>query len=203
MIVSVEGIDFSGKTTQTELLKEIIPNTRIIKCPLLTNITGSIIGDHLAGKIKLSPELLLLLFSANRIEQLDRIKKYIAKGNNLICDRFSESEYAYGAANNLPEEWLQSLEYFMPKADIVILLDIDPAVSLSRGIKEKRDVIENDIVILQRARENYLIQYKKSLGNAAQYWVLIDGSMPIETVHSSIIQELSKNFPNLLARKTT
>ena len=75
-------------------------------------------------KRKFPPEIIHYLYAANRWEKLEEIKKSAAKNSILIMNRYYHSNLVYGIANGLKEKWLQNLENGIPKADLVIVLDV-------------------------------------------------------------------------------
>jgi dTMP kinase len=182
LIFSFEGLDASGKNTQSNLLYESLLKKRIrcehLSFPDYTTKIGEEIRAFLNGKREYGIETRHVLYSANRYEHIDRIKKWITERKAVIVNRYCESNIAYGVANGLSIEWLRSLESVMPQADYVFLLKINPEVSSER--KPKRDRFEADIEYLRRVSNVYLTLAE------SRNWIVIDGNRTVSDIHSEI-----------------
>jgi dTMP kinase len=181
-IVSFEGIDASGKTTQSKLLRNELLNLKLdveyLSFPDYSTVIGDEIHDFLSGKKDYPIEARHMLYSANRYEHKDQIDAWLSKGKIVIINRYCESNIAYGVASGLSHEWLLSLESLMPKSDYVLLIKISPELSLSR--KQKRDKFELDLVFLQRVCQAYAALAKGS------NWFSIEGNRSPGEVRNEI-----------------
>lgn len=82
---------------------------------------------------KLVPEVSHLLFTANRWEFSDYIKKNLQNGVDVVCDRYSFSGIAYSSgAINLNYEWCKSREQGLICPDVVIFLDVNLSLTSNR-----------------------------------------------------------------------
>lgn len=190
MIISIEGIDYAGKTTQVRLLYRWLNarrlRTKVFKSPDMNSPTGRVLSRYLNGKLHLSDGSLLALFAANRLEMKPKIMSSMATHDIILCDRYSESAYAYGQAKGLPKEWLISLESLMPIADIVFLLDIAPSITLLRHNDQRpTDIIEENLNLQERVRNCYLSVAQESV-RSNQRWTIINGEAPIEQIQAEI-----------------
>lgn len=101
-LVVLEGVDRSGKSTQARKLVESL-NSRNIPAELMvfpdrTTYTGKLISQYLNNGIcELNDFAVHLLFTANRWENVDRMRKLIFEGTTLIVDRYSYSGMAFSA----------------------------------------------------------------------------------------------------------
>lgn len=101
-LIAVEGIEASGKTTQAEIIGEILKKD--YKVFQTKNPTESFVGDFirkslLAGKVRIPPISLQYLFGADReIQQQDIIER-LKKGEIVLTDRYFWSSVAYGTAD--------------------------------------------------------------------------------------------------------
>ena len=142
MIIAIEGSDQAGKKTQTTMLAKSLKaekiKTTVFDFPDYSTIIGKEINNYLHGKRKFPPEIIHYLYAANRWEKLEEIKKSTVRNSVLIMNRYYHSNLVYGIANGLKEKWLQKLEEGLPRADLVIVLDISQTKSFSRK-KSKRD----------------------------------------------------------------
>jgi len=183
LLIAIEGIDQSGKKTQTDLLLKrlIASNHSAIKFsfPNYETPVGKLIEEILLNKISVPLEVKHMLLSANRWELKSKIEEYMKKDYIIIFDRYYQSNLAYGAANGLPLDWLKNLDKNLPECDLTIILDIPPEVSFRRKVLN-RDVHEKDLSYLSRVRQCFLkLAYENS-------WIIIDGDRPVQEVHESI-----------------
>lgn len=156
MIITLEGVDRAGKSTQAAMLIEWMRSkgytAESFEFPDYLTPAGRRISEHLrAGDADL--RTLHALMAENRREKAGEIRRAIADAHVLVIDRYVESNLAYGAANGLEREWLAGLDAGMPKADAVILLDMDAAESFRRG--GDRDRFESDRAFLERVVAEY------------------------------------------------
>jgi dTMP kinase len=128
--------------------------------------------------------------AANRWEKLDQIKKAHAENSVLIMNRYYQSNLVYGVANNLSLKWLEGLDTGLPKADLVIVLDVSQRESFSRK-KINRDKFEKNTFFLNKISKTYRQLAKK------QGWRIVDASGTKNHVHQSIMGILSKKLAKL------
>lgn len=194
MIVVIEGSDQAGKKTQSELLAQALKarklKTKIFSFPDYTTPLGKEINNFLHGKRKFPPQVIHCLLAANRWEKLQEIKKAHSENSVLIMNRYYQSNLVYGVVNNLNLKWLQNLDDGLPKADLVIVLDVSQKESFNRK-KSKRDKFEKDRKFLDQISKTYR-RLAKNLD-----WKLVDASRPKEEVHQSIMEILSKKIVKL------
>ena len=194
MIIVIEGSDQAGKKTQSELLTQALKarkiKTKIFSFPDYTTPLGKEINNFLHGKRKFPPQVIHCLLAANRWEKLQEIKKAHSENSVLIMNRYYQSNLVYGIVNNLNLKWLQNLDEGLPKADLVIVLDVSQKESFSRK-RSKRDKFEKDRKFLEQISKTYR-KLAKKLG-----WKLVDASRTKEEVHQSIMDILSKKIAKL------
>ena len=85
-----EGLDRSGKSTQSKLLAKHLEETGSVKWMCFPNrdtATGTLIDLYLRKQIELPDETVHLLFSANRWEASSAMVEELGRGTNLVCDR--------------------------------------------------------------------------------------------------------------------
>ena len=191
MIIALEGSDQAGKKTQTAMLSEALKaqkiKTEVFDFPDYSTIIGKEINNYLHGKRKFPPEIIHYLYAANRWEKLEEIKKSAAKNSILIMNRYYHSNLVYGIANGLKEKWLQSIEDGLPKADLVIVLDVSQNESFSRK-KSKRDKFEKDKEFSKKISQIYRRLAKK------HRWKLIDASGTKQETHKEILKIFLKKI---------
>jgi len=191
LIIAIEGLDQAGKKTQTEMLvkalRRIKIKTAVFSFPDYSTIIGKEIKNHLSGKRNFPPEIIHYLYAANRLEKLEEIKKSAAKNSVLIMNRYYHSNLVYGIANGLKEKWLQSIEDGLPKADLVIVLDVSQNESFSRK-KSKRDKFEKDKEFSKKISQIY-----RRLGKKHR-WKLIDATGTKQETHKEILKIIFKKI---------
>jgi len=191
MIIVIEGGDQAGKKTQTALLAKALKarklKTKIFSFPDYSTPIGKKIQSYLTGKRKFPPQVIHCLLAANRWEKLDEIKKAISNNSVLIMNRYYQSNLIYGLVNGLPAEWLEHLDAGLPKADLVIVLDVNQKESFNRK-KSKRDKFEKN----KNFSQNISLTYRKIAKK--KKWKVVDASSSKEDVHKSIMKIFSNKL---------
>ena len=199
MFISFEGIDFSGKSTQIELLKDYLVEHRkkveILREPGGTEISEKIRRILLDNKNeKMIAETELLLFSASRAQLVqEKIRPYLQKGIYVISDRFHDSSTAYqGYGRGIPIEVVMMVHQLAigdTVPDLTFFVDIPVGIANERKKKKskvKLDRIElADIEFYNRVRNGYL-----EIAKNEERFKVIDGTQTIETIQNQIISEL-------------
>ena len=191
MIIALEGSDQAGKKTQTAMLARALKaqkiKTAVFNFPDYSTVIGKEINNYLHGKRKFPPEIIHYLYAANRWEKLEEIKKSVTKNSILIMNRYYYSNLVYGIANGLKEKWLQNLEDGLPKADLVIVLDVSQSESFSRK-KSKRDKFEKNKEFSKKISQIY-----RRLGKKHR-WKLIDATGTKQETHKEILKIIFKKI---------
>jgi len=199
MIIVIEGGDQAGKLTQSILLEKALKKrkikTKLFHFPDYETPIGKEIRKYLDGKRKFPPQAIHCLLAANRWEKLDTILAAEEKNSVLIMNRYYHSNLVYGLANGLKQKWLESLDEGLPKADLIILLDVTQKESFSRtprnkigGKKMKRDKFEKNKEFSSKISNLYRTVGKK------KHWKIIDATMSKEKVHEEILKTFSKKL---------
>jgi dTMP kinase len=170
LLIAFEGLDQSGKQTQAELLRDHLKaaghRVRLLSFPDYGTSIGEEIARALQGERDYGPDVMQLLYVANRYERKDEIQQWIDGGLIVICDRYRASSVAYGEAFGLDPAWLADMQKYLPAPGITFLLDISPEISARRKTSD-RDKYERDLTLLSRVRESYLRQ-------VGEGWVRVD-----------------------------
>ncbi|CAI4573395.1 BAD_collapsed_G0030700.mRNA.1.CDS.1 [Saccharomyces cerevisiae] len=132
-LILIEGLDRTGKTTQCNILyKKLQPNCKLLKFPERSTRIGGLINEYLTDdSFQLSDQAIHLLFSANRWEIVDKIKKDLLEGKNIVMDRYVYSGVAYSAAkgtNGMDLDWCLQPDVGLLKPDLTLFLstqDVD------------------------------------------------------------------------------
>ncbi len=190
-LIGIEGIDATGKRTQTSLLDTWLRSkgvrVRVLSFPDYSTNLGVEIRRFLSGERNYSAHVRHLLFAANRWERRSDLSNWLSKGEVLVVNRYTESNLAYGMANGLKLAWLLNLEEGMPKADQVVLLDATPSTVRSRR-KERNDKYENDLELQQRARDFY----RELAGKFG--WAVVEAGGGVDTIHDSVKKVVMEMF---------
>jgi len=190
-IIALEGIDQSGKRTQTRLLAEELERkgARVgtISFPIYRSPSGRQIQRFLAGKQEYPATALHMLYSLNRWENQDRITSLAEKSDFVIADRYYPSNLAYGVSRGLSLEWLQGLDRGLPRASLVIVLDVPVLSSFGRK-SSGRDVHERDKQLLLRVGRTY-----RTLAEKLD-WKMVDANRPVEEVREAVWGIVRRKF---------
>src|SRR5436305_11446071 len=114
MLIAFEGLDQSGKETQAQQLRERLREAgrkvRLLSFPDSGTSIGEEIARALAGERDYGPDVMQLLFIANRYERREAIEECVKRGLILVCDRYRASSIAYGEAQRLDRAWLEDVQ---------------------------------------------------------------------------------------------
>ncbi|NKB77088.1 MAG: dTMP kinase [Gammaproteobacteria bacterium] len=209
--ITVEGGDGAGKTTHLTFIYEWLRG-RGMNVVRTREPGGTDVGEsirelllHAVGKMFDDTEL-LLMFAARmqNIEQL--IKPAIAKGDCVLCDRFTDASYAYqGGGRGINMDRIAELEQWVQgdlQPDLTIILDVPIETGMKRTQKrgEVSDRFERESMTFKKAvRQSYLDRaacFPKRIQ-------LIDASGSIESVESNIEAVLSSFCECWLSGKAT
>jgi dTMP kinase len=187
-LIALEGIDKSGKKTQTQLLARRLAESGLraepIAFPDYRTPLGLEIKSFLEGSVVFRPEVRQLLFVANRWERESDISGWLRERRFVIADRYIPAGLVYGLANGLSLDWMLKLEEGLPRPDMVIVLDLSPRVTALRS--GRKDIYERDLEFQQRVRELYL-----QLGKSFE-WQVVNGEQPVKRVAEQVWDRVSR-----------
>ena len=190
LLIAFEGLDQSGKQTQTEVLRDRLTDrgrdVRLFSFPDYGTVIGAEIGRALRGERSYGPDAMQLLYVANRYERKREMVDAKTTGTILLCDRYLSSSVAYGEAQGLDAAWLVEIQKYLPQPDLTILLDMAPAESARRK-SASRDTYERDLALLARVRDSYLRQ-------AASGWARIDADRNRNSIADEVFAEVAKRL---------
>lgn len=198
MLITFEGIDGCGKSTQIELLASYYKKNgtacSVFREPGGTELSEKIRHLLLHDTREMDPVTELLLFSAARSQLVaEEITPRLKKGEVVILDRFYDSTTAYqgygrGSAGLEQIESLNRLATHDTVPDITFYLKIDPEIADKRNPNRKKDRMESSgRKFFSRVCEGY-----NELSKARRFEV-IDGSLPPEEIHAQILERIKRH----------
>jgi dTMP kinase len=198
--ITFEGIDGAGKSSHVGWLAELLRQRG-----LAVHVTREPGGTELGEKLR---ELLLhqsmhletetlLMFAARREHLAELIEPALARGEWVICDRFSDATYAYqGGGRGLERHKLQQLEQWVHghlQPDLTLLFDLPLDVARERIALASRvlDRFEQERADFhERVRQAYLERWHSSPGRIH----VIDAQGSIETIRKSLEDVLASIY---------
>jgi dTMP kinase len=187
LLIAFEGLDQSGKQTQAERLRDRLTSAgrtvQMLSFPDYATPIGAEIGRALHGEREYAPDVMQLLYVANRYEWKPAIMSARDAGTIVVCDRYLASSVAYGESQGLDAAWLYAMQQYLPQPDLTFLLDIAPDVSAQRKTTD-RDRYERDLALLGRVRSSYLRQ-------ATDGWVRLDAGRDRDEVAADVYAAVS------------
>jgi len=193
-IISFEGIDGCGKTTQAVLFHKYLKK-KGLDVILLNEPGGTYTGEQvrkilLDKKGKITPLSELFLYLASRAQLIDEvIKPAVAAGRSVILDRYIDSTTAYqGWGRGLSASLIEYIHKFFVSnmvPDITFLID-EPAENLIDILgKKDRDRIERESIEFQkRVRKGYLQIAKRGKGR-----IKVIKRKALNRTHEGIVRE--------------
>ncbi len=191
MLIAFEGLDQSGKETQARHLGARLEQDGHRVHPLSFPDYGTPIGQEirkaLDGDREFGPDVMQLLYVANRGEFRPQLDLWLSSGDVVMCDRYRASSIAYGEAQGLDASWLEDIQRFLPAPDLTIYVDIAPETAARRKAHD-RDRYERDLALLGRVRESYRRQATQP------GWVLVDGEQSKDTIAEQVLAAVSERL---------
>jgi dTMP kinase len=204
--ITLEGLEGTGKSTQISGLRD-----RLAACGIQVVVTREPGGTPLAEKLRelvlhAGPEKvpprgeLLIMFAARAVHLETLIRPALARGEWVLCDRFTDASYAYqGAGRGVPEEHIRSLEALVQqglKPDLTLLLDAPVEVGLARararrGLAAADRFEREEMEFFQRVRAAFLEIARRE----PQRVKLIDADRAPEVVAADLQARVLKLLP--------
>ncbi len=202
-LISFEGIDGSGKSTQARLLVERL-RARRVECQLLREPGGTPLGEAVRSillkgrsdsleQIEFDSIAETLLFGAARAELVKQvIEPALELGEVLILDRFTDSTVAYqGFGRGVDGELIRIVNERAIGAirlDLTFLIDIDPVTALGRHQRAHDRMEREGVEFMTRVREGYLDIARRE----PERVIVIDGSRTVEAISKEIDRHFSE-----------
>lgn len=194
-LITLEGIDGSGKSTVAKKLQEN-PEIKAFK-PVFTRepTRGTLTGNAVEKAIQSDTDQLaeLFLFTADHAEHLAKlVKPALESGKIVISDRYSDSRYAYQGITlktrlENPLEWVKNLHRdWTIVPDLTFLFDIRPEVSIRRCGKRGEQSKFEKIEFLRGVRETFL----RLAAEDPERFIIIDASHSPESVEKGVAEKI-------------
>jgi dTMP kinase len=191
MFIVLEGIDYSGKSTQAKMLYERLSKESDVVATFepTDGSIGKMIRLVLRHELKLDNMSLQALFVADRAEHIKSLIEPMEKEKKIIvCDRYFFSTFAYGAASNLDVEWLKAMNSKFPVPDITFFIKVDPAEAIKRM---ESKVAKADLFEKKEILEKVSLEYESFAKEYKNYFV-IDGNKSIGEISDAIYTKVKE-----------
>ena len=193
IFITFEGIEGSGKTTQSQRLATVLgPKAVLTREPGGTHISEQIRDIFLTSE-GITPMTELLLIVAARAQHVEeRIRPALAAGQVVICDRFIDASVAYqGYRGGIDLAFIHQLNRIATRGltpDITFVLDLSPEIGFQRrqeGETPPNRLDREALESYRKVREGYL-----SVAKANPHRIkLVDATQSPDAVHAEILAE--------------
>lgn len=206
--VVLEGIDGSGTTTQVARLADRLRAARVAVRSTREpsdGPVGTLVRQVLTGRVVVpggrAPgwATMALLFAADRMDHVEsEIEPFVAQGGIVISDRYDASSLAYQSVSSGAEakeavEWIRTLNRYVRRPDLTVVLDLPPDVAADRRMHrgEAAQLYEQNEV--QRALAAFYRDLARHMPN--DRIVVIDAGGGVDEVHARIWAAYESAFP--------
>lgn len=210
LFITFEGTEGCGKSTQISLLSEYLEKKAVPH--VLTKEPG---GSKVCTKIRelllhsensdILPKTELLLYAADRAQHVEEIiSPALGEGKTVLCDRYLDATVAYqGYGRGLDLELIGNLNSLssgglMP--DLTFLIDCPVEIGISRALNRARKENSRE-VRFENEHISFHEKVKKGYMFIAEAYpqrvVLVDGTLPVDLLHKSILDIYLKKIDSL------
>lgn len=195
-IICFEGIDGTGKKTQSKLLmknlKKYGKKAKVYSYPDYSSVYGKMIHQYLTGKIKLGRAEHFALFLMDIMKDANRIAADVDSGSVVMMDRYFFTALAYICPSGLDYEYAKDFVEIMGLQDprFVFYLDMPTRLTAKRKMPQKGslDKFEKNSKFLDEVKTFYGMMMKENY--RCDNWIKIDASAPIDEVNRRIMDHL-------------
>jgi dTMP kinase len=207
MLIAVEGVDGSGKSTQIHLLDKWLRQAgRLV---FSTEWNSSEIVKEITSKGKkkelLTPTTFSLLHATDFADRYERkILPLLRAGYVVLADRYIYTAYARDAARGCSPPWVRKLYSFAMKPDIVFYFRVPLDIALSRILIGRPKLkyyeagmdlnLSNDVYESYRIFQRMIVEQYDGMSEKEDFTV-IDGTLPIEDQQRRVRERVSRLFP--------
>jgi dTMP kinase len=206
-LVVLEGIDGAGTTTHVARLAEKLRTARVpvrVTREPSDGPVGTLVRQVLTGRL-VAPggrapgwQTMALLFAADRMDHVEStIEPFIAEGGVVVSDRYDASSLAYQSVSSGSHakdalEWIRTLNRFVRRPDLTMVLDVSPEVAAERRLSRGEAAQLYDQNEVQRALAEFYRHLDRHI--PGDKIAVIDASGPIEEVQERIWAVYEKAF---------
>jgi dTMP kinase len=200
MLITFEGIEGSGKTTQVELLSEYLQGNgyNVLKTrePGGTALGEALRRILLQQHLNVLPLSEVLIFMAVRTQHMEEvIMPALARGAVVLCDRFADATHVYqGYGRGVDFGIISTLNRLVTKGvtpNLTVLLDCEVATGLGRKLAHdnRQDRFEEEETAFhERIRQGYL----KLAEEEPKRIFVVDGKGSVEAIHETVRDRVEK-----------
>ncbi|MDT8446277.1 MAG: dTMP kinase [bacterium] len=204
MLITFEGIDGSGKSTQVTLLEQSLKAWGTDA--LLTRQPGGTEIGQQIRRILLDPQnrkmtstTELLLYMADRIQHVEEvIRPALKTGKLVLCDRYHDATLAYqGGGRGLDLTWLKPLEDQLELPALTLFFRLAPALAHQR--LNLRNQAKGEEPCRLESEERAFFEatdhaYMQLAARAPERFLVIDANRPVEVIHNEVVQKVLKRI---------
>lgn len=199
MLITFEGIDGSGKSTQIKLLKQFLDSSQSERVSVFREPGGNTVSEHIRSlllddKQAIQPVTELLLFSAARAQLIaDDVKPRLDRNEIVILDRFYDSSTAYQGYGRQALK-ISDIKKLNKIAALGLVPDITFYLRLSLEEAEKRRKGTSKDRMEQAGRDFYIrvIDGFDRMAKEEARFCTIDATLPIDEIHQIITSRVKK-----------
>jgi len=205
MLITFEGLDLSGKSTQAKLLLDRLSSSGF-QVVFIREPGGTEIGEKIRTILLdkqnsgMTDETELFLFSASRAQLVrETIKPALESGKMVICDRFYDSSTAYqGWGRGVSVKAIETINWCASaglEPDITFFLDLpveEVEKRITRALKEKDRMESNGHHFYEEVRKGYL-----EIAREHPRFTILNAAKPVDELHKEIWRDVVKTGTRL------
>lgn len=196
VLVTLEGIDGSGKSTLHAALKDLLADLD----PLMTREPGATwVGEQVRRAVReqIDPVTEATLFVADHAAHLAKVvRPALAEERLVISDRYSDSRYAYQSVTLRgivpePEKWLRAMHNgwtIIPDRTFLCVLPVDDALTRLKPDAQREHFEKREI--LEKVQNNYLAYARAEPGR----FVIVDAMLPPKIVAGFVADAIRQDL---------
>lgn len=201
LLIAIEGMDGSGKTTQAQRLVEELKKKKIkaiyTKEPT-DEPTGKMIRQILSGELKVPPLSLQYLFCADRGVHQVELEKLLEKGYVVVTDRYFWSAVAYGISDleGKPDYYMASFsilsmynQFLSPDYTFYLDVSVDEAFKRIKKSAKHGEIYDkkDKLIKIQKGYEVLVKKYPTE-------FIRVNGEQGIDELLSDLVKRVSKKI---------
>jgi dTMP kinase len=189
MLIVIEGIDGSGKTTLADGIARELGAGRL-EFPDYSTATGQRIKAALTGDACVDPVTLQALMAVNKLEHIGDLRDAAAGRDTLVLTRYWQSALVYGGAiDGLSTLWISRIHSSLPDGSVNILVDCEPDEAIRRQVARGKppERYEGKIETMREVRDVYLGLWNHYAGPR---WPVISSETPAWITQEAALMKL-------------